>query len=466
MLKWAVHTPRLSYLTATDANGNSVDTQLKTLVCLSPKKQNGPNQTPIAQTRTPSARRQRVKRKSPDLYLSRRLQSWLEKENQLEEQITSTPLQPNANSYARSCPLRRLNSLKDLSNIIPSESVNAACTTATPNHISSVARTPNQLLGSCKVARNNPTNYAATLPTLEVEYSPCGLVPGPILALRGLGIADTYFDKPRYLPPDHNETLLQTHSAFNTSKATNCTMQNPQSTFLSVNSARDDTQSLSSSKMGDQTLERMIDAILESTRKEKRHIKFARQFQNHQRSVMSPTYTRAEDPANDLSEFWCETRHEAPLTQPTHKKRRSLPAKMAAAEIFSEREVRSPIGARNRLRRLQDTNIFHLRRQRAVRRKRKGSKMGDKSTTDATYDIPAIVEENVSTEKLELSSKTLEDASPDSGHNSCSEPEDYSINNGIVFAPIVNALENNDSPALDATKRRLSFSNETLMASP
>ncbi|XP_011209383.2 uncharacterized protein LOC105230357 [Bactrocera dorsalis] len=443
MLKWAVNTPRLSYLTVDDSKANTDNLQLKPLSVLSPGKLNTPNEIISTQTQTLSVKRQRLKRKSSDIYLSRRLQNWLDKENQ----VTSTPLHSSSKIYNKNGPVRRLNSFKDLSNIIPYEN---AVSNNPPNPILSQFNAPNQSLDNDILTKNNPVNYAATLPTLEVEYSPCGLVPGPILALRGLGIADRYFDQPRYLPYNKSDdTIVQTKPTIN---ITNSTFQSQRHTRRSLNSIRDDTASLSSSKMGDQTLERMIDAILESTRKEKKPMKFARQSTNQQCMIMSPTYTPAEDPANDLSEFWIETQNEEPLLQTTRKKRRSLPASVAS--IYSEREVRSPHRTSNRKR-----NIFHLRRQRAVRRKRKTPKDSVKQYTHKIGEPTSTNKEL--TESGEHNCKRIDNSSPDSGHNSFSELDDNSIMLESNCLAIVSPLENSDLRALDSTKRRLSFSNQT-----
>ncbi|XP_017475478.1 PREDICTED: uncharacterized protein LOC108365812 [Rhagoletis zephyria] len=460
MLKWAVNAPRLSYLEPADSKVNTVDLQFKAVDAVSTDRLSEPQETPSNEKRTPSALRQRLKRKSSDFYLSRRLQSWLEKENQVEDQnqITSTPLHSTTKVHESSCQLRRLNSLKDLSNIIPYETVSP---NTSPKPISFQLNTPNRSLVSSRKAHNNPSNYATTLPTLEVEYSPCGPVPGPILALRGLGIADTYFDKPRYLPTEehsYNHTLIRSQNAVSTE---NSTFQSQRNTRRSFNGVRDDTASLSSSRMGDQTLERMIDAILESTRKEKKPIKFAKQFHHHQRAVMSPTYRPAEDPANDLSEFWSEEPNQAPI----RKRRRSLPVKMATPQLFNEREVRSPIAGGHRSKRQQNSSLFHLRRQRAVRRKRKTSKSGGKSTKKNRHKNNEVAEALVSPELAEPNSKTIENASPDSGHNSCSELDENTTILENECLPIVEAQEHTDLRALDATKRRLSFSNRILTTS-
>ncbi|XP_011183206.1 uncharacterized protein LOC105212722 [Zeugodacus cucurbitae] len=444
MLKWAVNTPRVSYLTVEDSKADTEILQLKTLSASSPGKLNTPNEIISTQTQTLSAKRQRLKRKPSDIYLSRRLQNWLDKENQ----VTSTPLQSNLKTHNRNGALRRLNSFKDLSNITPYDN---AVSNNPLNSILSLLNTPSQSLDSNILKNNNPVNYATTLPTLEVEYSPCGPVPGPILALRGLGIADTYFDKPRYLPHNKNdETLIQIQPSFN---ATNSTFQCQRNMRRSLNSVRDDTASLSSSKMGDQTLERMIDAILESTRKEKKPMKFARQSSNQQQCVMSPTYTPAEDPANDLSEFWMESQNGETLLQTIRKKRRSLPASVASASIYSEREVRSP-------RRTSKRNIFHLRRQRAVRRKRKTSKENVKH--NALKIAGSTLTNKQVTGSGELNCKQrIDNSSPDSGHNSFSELDENSVTIESNCLPIVGSLANSELRALDSTKRRLSFSNQT-----
>lgn len=449
MLKWAVNTPRLSYLAVNDSKANTENFQLETLIALSPGKLNTPDEIISTQTLTLPAKRQWLKRKSSDIYLSRRLKNWLDKENQ----VTSTPLHSNLKTYNRNAHLRRLNSSKDLSNITPYENADS---NNSQNSILSQFNAPSQSSDSDTSTKNNPVNYATTLPTLEVEYSPCGLVPGPILALRGLGIADTYFDKPRYLPHNENDqTLVQTQPSTN---ITNSTFQNHENVRRSLNSVRDDTVSLSSSKMGDQTLERMIDAILESTRKEKKPMKFARHLNNQQFAVMSPTYTPAEDPANDLSEFWIETQNEEPLLQTMYKNRRSLPASVARTSIYSEREVRSPNRTSNR-----KYNTFHLRRQRAVRRKRKTYKDRVKQYTYKPAEPTLTNKELTESDEHRTNCKRIDNSSPDSGHNSFSELDENSITIESNCLPNVSSLENSDLRALDSTKRRLSFSNQTSM---
>ncbi|XP_004536165.1 uncharacterized protein LOC101454365 [Ceratitis capitata] len=449
MLKWAVNAPRLSYLTVDNTKACAGDLQLEV--------RNEQNGTSATQAHTPSTQRERLKRKSSDFYHSRRLQHWLEKENALEvqNQVTSTPLHANSKTHSSSCPLRRLNSFKNLSNIMAGEKTEPN----TPlKPFGAQFETPGHSVVCKSIRHNDPANYAATLPTLEVEYSPpCSLVPGPILALRGLGIADTYFDKPRYLPPqerlEQNQTTLNHQTA--ASKTDNTLQNHPLSRLPSI---QDDAASLSSSKMGDQTLERMIDAILESTMKEKRSMKFIRHANCAQSGVMSPTYTPAEDPANDLCEFWSNAQRAptAAQTQPMRKKRFSLPVNVGSAQEFSEREVRSPHGAAQRLRRLQAGSYLHLRRQRAVRRKRKTSKSSGKSTKTQRHVDTAAPPADLA------ESKTIENPSPDSGHNSCSELDDNSSALEDVCLPLASTLDSSDWRTLDATKRRLSFSNKTL----
>lgn len=177
---------------------------------------------------------------------------------------------------------------------------------------------------------NGKRHYSRTLPTFEVEYSPSGgqdvyhqqqggqakaVVPGPILALRGVvDIPDSYFKKPRYLDrvelKNNNDSIEwqklvndktirmeeNEHVALETKALqinSNLQTQNKQI----VPSIMDGNNSLSSSRIGDVTLERMIDAILESTRKERKPL--TKRYQ-----IMSPTYTAADDPASDLQEIW------------------------------------------------------------------------------------------------------------------------------------------------------------------
>ncbi|EDV32863.1 uncharacterized protein Dana_GF22246 [Drosophila ananassae] len=357
MLKWAVNQPRNSYLAKELALGM---------------------ETGLAEPKGSSysefhALRGKLKRKSLSAIVPGQGK---------ENQMTSTPLP--ASSLLPRTPL-----LKDLSNIL-----------ATP--------TPQVELGAASATQGAP-KYACTLPTFEAEYSPSSVIPGPLIALRGVGIPDSYFEKPRYLE------------------------QKP----LPAPSQPRTNQTMSSSQMGDVTLERMIDAILESNRKTT-NIRPSRQHRHrhplhHLRGTTSsaathsPTYRPAFDPASDLREYWkSPSQREASLTR------------------FEEREVCSP--ARNPGQSRKRHSLQVLRRQRVVRRKRK-----------ITTKISSSVRQ--SAQKLLAAAKSgggggpsakRRHISPDSGHNSTSDFEELDAEEDL--SPF------GHFSAEATTKRRLSFS--------
>ncbi|KAL5276332.1 hypothetical protein ACFFRR_001899 [Megaselia abdita] len=344
---------------------------------------------------TPTNRRV-TKRKSSEHEMS--LRKRIHKQNYCDEDkenftTTSTPL---PKSLRRSLHSPKLHgSLKDLSKITPDKFV---ITPVKTRAIFDDCMTPTP----ANPRPTKPSQYASTLPTFDVEYSPCNIVPGPILALRGMGvgIADSYFEKPmgRYL---NSKKKLPT-----------CPL--PQ-----------EEESLSSSKMGDMTLERMIDAILESARKESKPTKPNHKLNTCQ--IMSPTYTAADDPASDLNEFWDTDSY-------IHSGSKTIMP--ATCRKYNEREVRTPKDD-------DDSDIFgNLKRQKAVRRKR------NLKQSSANFIRTTI---RTSAQKLFPNRKSLDflstdiikeipTLSPDSGRNSPSDLED-SGDSGYAL-----------------TKRRLSFS--------
>lgn len=340
---------------------------------------------------TPRNRRV-TKRKSSEHEMS--LRKRIHKQNYSEEDkenfsTTSTPL-PKSLRRSLHSPLAKLNgSLKDLSKITPVKTgaIYDDCVTPTP----------------ANPQPQKPSQYASTLPTFDVEYSPCNIVPGPILALRGMGvgIADSYFEKPmgRYL---NN----------NKKKPPTCPLP-------------PEEESLSSSKMGDMTLERMIDAILESARKESKPTKPNHKLNTCQ--IMSPTYTAADDPASDLNEFWDTDSY-------IHSGSKTL--KPATCRKYNEREVRTP-------KEDDDSDIFgNLKRQKAVRRKRnlKQSSANFIRTTIRT-SAQKFFPTRKSLDFLSTDVVRVKPAlSPDSGRNSPSD------------------LEDSGDSGYTLTKRRLSFS--------
>jgi len=343
MLKWAVNQPRPSYLARDElmATGEVVGSSYSEFHAL----------------------RGKLKRKSLSLVLGQG------KENQL----TSTPLPASSLILNTRTP-----PLKDLSNILatpPSGGVGGAT-------------------GAVPSAAAAPLKFACTLPTFEAEYSPnATVIPGSLIALRGVGIPDSYFEKPRYLeqkdlphpaPPAAGQTTL------------------------------------SSSQMGDVTLERMIDAILESNRKvlpnaRQPHLRQPRQHlrQRHRQQVLrsshshaqvpSPTYRPAFDPASDLCEYW-----------KSPSRRDSLPA-----DGFEEREVCSPVPVANPVQSQGKRHSLQLRRQRVVRRKRKITTKISSSVRQSAQKLLAAARSGSGA----VPAQKLRHISPDSGHNSTSDCE-------------------------------------------
>uniref|UniRef100_A0A4Y0BPH3 Uncharacterized protein n=2 Tax=Anopheles funestus TaxID=62324 RepID=A0A4Y0BPH3_ANOFN len=191
--------------------------------------------------------------------------------------------------------------------------------------------------------------YATTLPTFDIEYSPCGVKDVPFLALRGLGLAE--FDKPgRYFAANEQEPsakrmktlakplslvedlplqpsedklnpcLTPLSSRLSELRFNKINFKRPLAVGKPINSLpqpalpppppssvenmEDSELSLNSSEMGDLTLDKMIDAILESAKKDGRWAtprpKRSLSVKSKQSKGSSPTYTPADDPAADL----------------------------------------------------------------------------------------------------------------------------------------------------------------------
>ncbi|KAH8419848.1 hypothetical protein KR009_003269 [Drosophila setifemur] len=404
MLKWAVNQPRNSYLANELAMGMETGSAAGLASGLGAGSAEGaaggggagaaalPGSVTTSYSEFHTLRN-KLKRKSLSLGLG------LGKENQM----TSTPLP------AKSLPLLpRTPLLKDLSNIL-----------ATPTSSGSG-------LGGAGAGMEAPSQkYACTLPTFDLEYSPtpsAAVIPGPLIALRGVGIPDSYFEKPRYLE-QKPLPMAPPHTGAATSNLT----------------------ALSSSQMGDVTLERMIDAILESNRKvtnvrptrhnlRQRHRQHLLQRSTtttsasasrstststsasrstyRSTSASRSTYRPAFDPASDLCEYWRDA-HPNP----------------SGGQSFEEREVRSPRMGSGIL------NQQQLRRQRVVRRKRK---ITTKISSSVRQSAQKLLQRAVPHQKRRH-------ISPDSGHNSTSDFEEELVTYGGGLAEAI-------------TKRRLSFS--------
>lgn len=163
--------------------------------------------------------------------------------------------------------------------------------------------------------------YAATLPRYEEEYSPsAGTLPsGQHLALRGLLPLDPFLEQPRYigvaqqlkkrrLEADFVATMEEPVAAAAAPAAV------PAPATATLKPLRPVTPQPSTA-MGDQTLDRLIDAILDSackadasSRKKprksfnlRRRTLVKQQLESQCVAMLSPSYAAGDDPASDLS---------------------------------------------------------------------------------------------------------------------------------------------------------------------
>lgn len=145
-------------------------------------------------------------------------------------------------------------------------------------------------------------------------------------------------------------------------------------------------ESLSSSALDDTALDKMIDAILESARKErpsivrnlavrKVHLAIGSNGGGggHAMHTESPTYTAAEDPASDLNKY-CDNFLISPDKLLAAGERTII---LEETNLVNEREVKTPEALDTKRAKSEKksktegatANSCHLRRQRAVRRK-------------------------------------------------------------------------------------------------
>ncbi|KAM7348134.1 uncharacterized protein ACRADG_007552 [Cochliomyia hominivorax] len=180
--------------------------------------------------------------------------------------------------------------------------------------------------------------YATTLPKYEEEYSPSTILPtGQQLALRGL-LPDPFMGNPRYFttPEVNLEQEQEVKKISSLPKKRKLEQEFVaiakeegvlEDSHQAVNNKKDfNNTGLQSNKMGDQTLDNLIDAILDSARKEEKKKKPRKSFnlrrrtllknqvEQHQEIMLSPSYAAGDDPCSDLSFLNCE-----PFTYNTKK---------------------------------------------------------------------------------------------------------------------------------------------------
>jgi len=163
-------------------------------------------------------------------------------------------------------------------------------------------------------------HYATTLPRYEEEYSPsAGTLPtGQHLALRGLLPLDPFLEQPRYMAQQLKKRKLEEEFVATMDEPE----QQPQPQSQSQSQPQQEQQRQRpvtpqpSTQMGDQTLDKLIDAILDSACKSdpssrkkprksfnlRRRTLVKQQMESQcQAAMLSPSYAPGDDPASDLS---------------------------------------------------------------------------------------------------------------------------------------------------------------------
>ncbi|XP_023296639.2 uncharacterized protein LOC111679318 [Lucilia cuprina] len=174
--------------------------------------------------------------------------------------------------------------------------------------------------------------YAATLPKYEEEYSPSTILPtGQQLALRGL-LPDPFMGNPRYFTTPELNSKQESEIKKISSLPKKRKLEQEfvaiakeeegdimEHSAVKAHNKKDlNNTGLMSNKMGDQTLDHLIDAILDSARKEEKKKKPRKSFnlrrrtllknqvEQHQDIMLSPSYAAGDDPCSDLSFLNCE----------------------------------------------------------------------------------------------------------------------------------------------------------------
>ncbi|XP_038107189.1 uncharacterized protein LOC6035972 isoform X4 [Culex quinquefasciatus] len=325
----------------------------------------------------------------------------VDKENQC---VTSTPHHVAGGKTASPYSM----ALRDVSNITPN---------STPRRLSSTPQSRKRAFPSSPTTVTSTAKkdvpYATTLPTFDIEYSPCGIKNVPFLALRGLGLGDSYFDNPgRYFhdeqpaskrpkpfaepapvdkPVEPGMTPLSSRLSELRFSKLSFKRHEPKTVNNNQIFKDDDERSLNSSEMGDITLDKMIDAILESAKKDPRP-KRSSSVKSKQVKIPSPTYTPADDPASDL--YKDTLIHQLP---PKLIEQAETTIILEESTVVNEREVKTPEPIKTTKSLRQSLSRFvlaspldacHLRRQKAVRRKNKADGPEEKKPCRIGLTLP------------------------------------------------------------------------------
>ncbi|XP_073831326.1 uncharacterized protein [Musca autumnalis] len=293
-----------------------------------------PQDTPVthrvASTRTP---------RSTDAKRRKRRATIANKEN--IPILTSTPMV----NRTRNSPLV-LTPLADILNVTPEAVSNPSGTPVERRRVSTQAVNTNRTqrrhstLGLTLPAAEVP-KYATTLPKFEEEYSPNTMFTGQQLALRGL-LPDPfmanrrYFTTPQVVEQEVKQISSQAAAATALPQKRKLELdflaiaQEEEQGRIPATAAKEDVKNSTgvlSNRMGDQTLDHLIDAILDSARKEEKKKKPRRSTFNLRRRtllknqvdtvndiILSPSYAAGDDPCSDLSFLGIESK---PFVRPT-----------------------------------------------------------------------------------------------------------------------------------------------------
>ncbi|XP_022218884.2 uncharacterized protein LOC111071711 [Drosophila obscura] len=223
------------------------------------------------------------------------------KENVMDVGYTSTPVP--AVMRLRNSPLV-LAPLSDIRNVTPEQR------SASPH-----------LRQQQQYQRVQSVHYASTLPRYAEEYSPNAaalLLPsGQHLAMRGLAPLDPFLEQPRYISAAGNKQQQQQQLKKRKLEADFvATMEVPPAAVQPAPQRPITPQPPSSDQLGDQTLDKLIDAILDSAckadpsaKKKPRRSTFnlrrrtlvKQQLESDCAVMLSPSYAAGDDPASDLS---------------------------------------------------------------------------------------------------------------------------------------------------------------------
>lgn len=194
----------------------------------------------------------------------------------------------------------------------------------TPKDISHLASRPlpNRRHSTVGIFLHPAPTYASTLPRFEEEYSPSTALPtGQQVALRGL-LPDPFKSNLRYFNTPELVKRKQKKDQEKLRAAKKSLPRKLEADFAEIAKecgeeklTKHINNESHSAGMSDQTLDKLIDAILDSARKdEKKKVKPRKSFNLRRRTllknqaeqkvselVLSPSYTAGEDPASDLS---------------------------------------------------------------------------------------------------------------------------------------------------------------------